>query len=122
MQKCKLAGGLWKGGKVSAAGGRERTEYPKGAKVQIGAELRCKGGKVSAAGGRERTEYRVRSTEELRRQCEGAKRSGGLWKSGKVKSDYGVQITEYGARAEPARGRECQPYLDAVGRTLLCII
>ena len=34
------------------------------AKVQIGAELRCKGGKVSAAGGREITEYRVRITEK----------------------------------------------------------
>ena len=36
------------------------------AKVQIGAELRCKGGKVSAAGGREITEYRVRITERGR--------------------------------------------------------
>ncbi len=34
----------------------------------------CEGGKVSAAGGRERTEYRVRRTEELRRQCKGANR------------------------------------------------
>ena len=35
----------------------------KGAKVQNGAELLWKGGKVSAAGGRERTEYRVRRTD-----------------------------------------------------------
>ena len=73
MQKCKSAYGLCEGGKVSAAGGRERTEYPKGAKVQIGAELRCKGGKVSAAGGRERTEYRVRRTEDGRSPREAAR-------------------------------------------------
>ena len=50
MKGAKVQNGaelLWKSGKVSAAGGRERTEYPKGAKVQIGAELRCKGGKVN---------------------------------------------------------------------------
>ena len=38
----------------------------KSAKVQSGAELLCKGGKVSAAGGRERTEYRVRKSCEDR--------------------------------------------------------
>ena len=48
-----------------------RGKDPKGAKVQIGAELRWKSGKVKA-------EDRVRSTEDgkMRRPCEGAKRSG----------------------------------------------
>ena len=45
-------------------GGVEGEVKGDSAKVQIGAELRCKGGKVSAAGGREITEYRVRITEK----------------------------------------------------------
>ena len=66
-------------------------EDPKGAKVQMGAELLCKSGKVKA-------EDRVRSTEDgkMRRPCEGAKRPTACakverWDQSTV---YGVQITE----------------------------
>ena len=34
----------------------------------------------------------------MRRQCEGAKRSGGLWKSGKVSAAGGRERTEYRVR------------------------
>jgi hypothetical protein len=81
-----------------ASGGSGGTQGS--AKVQIGAELRCKGGKVNDKTGRgvaeaeEITEYRVGRTEE--RQVQRCKSADGRWKSGKVRGreDYRVQSTE----------------------------
>ena len=52
---------------------RIRRAKLKGAKVQNGAELLCKSAKVSAAGGRERTEYGVQIAERGRSPREAAR-------------------------------------------------